>query len=77
MNQSYTCFDTIPGKFCGDTIDDVKIRLTTTSSTALSGYFTLKVTAENGNPRDSGKTRHHIEILIKFENLNFWMCGCA
>ncbi|XP_055999189.1 uncharacterized protein LOC130047783 isoform X1 [Ostrea edulis] len=49
LEDSYSCLDPTPDKFCGDTFDDVKIRLTTSSSSFLPGFFTLKVTAKNGN----------------------------
>ncbi|XP_078341169.1 uncharacterized protein LOC111110250 isoform X2 [Crassostrea virginica] len=46
--RTYSCFDTTPSKFCGDTYDDLKIKLTTPSKTgSLPGSFTLKVTTKN------------------------------
>ena len=48
--QTYSCFDTSPSKFCGDTYDDLRIKLTTPSRIdPLPGSFTLKVTTKNAN----------------------------
>lgn len=49
LQRTYSCFDSTPGKFCGDTFDDVKVKLTSSSSSSSSsaGSFTLKVTTKN------------------------------
>ncbi|XP_061179322.1 uncharacterized protein LOC133187942 [Saccostrea echinata] len=49
LDETYSCYDSKPQKFCGDTYGDVKIKLTAPSKTSgiYSGYFTLKVTTQN------------------------------
>ncbi|XP_022302379.2 uncharacterized protein LOC111110252 [Crassostrea virginica] len=48
LRRTYSCFDTTPSEFCGDTYDDLKIKLTTSSRTSpFPGTFTLKVTTKN------------------------------
>lgn len=47
LERTYSCYDSTPDKFCGDTFDDVKVKLSTSSSSSSSGSFTLKVTTKN------------------------------